>query len=96
MKKIDVRSLIIGFLLCALMTTTMALRVSEGARNYFGPRGMAAICLAIKDQLNVLRQHPTIVYPEITNEQVLTAIENKFAEIEPFEYETNNIFTNLR
>lgn len=63
------------------------MKLTEESARFFNPRGMAAMALVIADQLNILRQNPTTVYPEITPAQVLTAIETKFNTIELFDCE---------
>lgn len=85
--KLDIKSMIIGFLLCVILTFGMALKMTEEAARFFSPRGLTALSLVIVDQLNLLRQNPTTVYPEITGAQVLTAIENKMNTIETFDCE---------
>lgn len=50
----------------------------------FGPVLLEAIVLVIKDEINILRTQAGL--PERTNEQIMTAIENKLNSLEKYSW----------
>ena len=55
----------------------------------FGPRLIEAIVLVVKDEINVLRVEAGL--PERTNQQLLSALENKLTQVTPYTWEGDSI-----
>ena len=70
--------ILLGFVLGTLVSVSTAKWVGEDVYHHFGQRLVKAICLLVKDEINILRVNAGL--SERTNIQILNALETKYNE----------------
>lgn len=79
-----IKKIIVIVVLCLFISVCFASTTREDLYHKFGPMLIEAVCLVVKDEINLLRVEAGL--PVRTNEQLINAIDSKLETIEKYKW----------